>query len=178
MSETPKEIARKKKREYYRVNWDKYAAWRETYKHKKRELNRRWNAAVSIEQKMIWSARRRAKNKNLEFSITAEDIVIPQTCPLLNIPLFKSAKTSANSPTLDRKDSSLGYIKNNIWVISHKANSAKNNLSITDLELLVKNLREVIGEQRCSNRRQEGGSSCVGEPGRNPGCYTESASGT
>lgn len=60
---------------------------------------------------------------------------------MLGIPLFKSGKTSANSPTLDRKNSALGYTKDNVWVISHRANSAKSNLTIDELELLTKNLR-------------------------------------
>jgi len=161
MPETPEELSRRKKREYYKANWDKYAAWRESYKLKKRVLNQRWNANVSLEQKMIWSAKRRARNKGLEFSITAKDISIPEFCPLLNIPLYKSktGKPTNNSPTLDRKDNTLGYTKDNVWVISHKANSVKNSLAISELELLISSLREATSEQRHSSRRQEGGSS-------------------
>lgn len=172
VSETPEELARRKKREYYRANWDKYAAWREAYKLKKQTINRKWNASVSLEQKMIWSAKRRAKRKGLEFSITADDIKIPSTCPLLNIPLRSKAnkKVAYDSPTLDRKDNTLGYIKENVWIISHKANNAKGSLSINELELLVNNLREAVVEQHCGGRRQEGTDSGVGGPTGHPRC--------
>lgn len=156
------------------MNWDRYAAWREAYKPKKRILNRLWTATVSTEQKMIWSAKKRAKNKNLEFTITVEDIKIPNLCPLLNISLHKNNKTAYNSPSLDRKDSTKGYTKDNIWVISHKANSVKNNLTIDELELLVKNLREAAVDQHCSNRRQEGTDDGVGEPTSHSRCNSDS----
>jgi hypothetical protein len=48
---------------------------------------------------------------------------------------------TSNSPSLDRKNSLLGYTKENTWVISYKANAAKSNCTLNELELLVKNLR-------------------------------------
>ena len=44
--------------------------------------------------------------------------------------------------SLDRIDSSKGYVKDNIWVISHKANSIKNNATLTELKLIIKNWRD------------------------------------
>jgi len=61
-------------------------------------------------------------------------------CPLLKIPLFRGEKNSCpNSPTLDRIDSSKGYTKDNVQVISLKANTAKSNLSLDEMKLLVYN---------------------------------------
>ena len=77
-------------------------------------------------------AKYRAKVKGLEFSITKEDIIIPDTCPLLGIPM--------TSPSLDRKDSDKGYTPDNIWVISTRANTLKNNATLMELQTLVENL--------------------------------------
>jgi hypothetical protein len=60
----------------------------------------------------------------IEFSITVEDIVIPKFCPYLNVPFDNTTKDFAYS--LDRIDSSKGYTKDNIRVISVLANIMKN----------------------------------------------------
>lgn len=142
--ETPLEKKRRKRREEYYKNIDTYIAYRTAYKHRRAAIAVRYNITVSAEQKMLWSAKGRAKRKNVDFSLNLEDIVIPNVCPLLGISLRANksgGKLTPGSPTLDRKDPGLGYTKDNIWVISHKANRAKNNLSLAELELLVKNLR-------------------------------------
>jgi hypothetical protein len=94
--------------------------------------------------KMFNSAKRRAKEHGMEFNITKEDIIIPEKCPLLDIPLFSSIKKcSNNSPSLDRIDSSKGYLKENIHVISFKANTIKSNASIEEIELLLNRLKNI-----------------------------------
>ena len=91
---------------------------------------------------LIKLAKIRAKDKNLEFSITENDLILPVLCPLLNITLqINEQKSNYNSYSLDRIDNSKGYIPGNVWVISHRANFLKNNASIEELELLVKNLK-------------------------------------
>src|ERR1700722_15677552 len=70
------------------------------------------------ENLLLCYARRRAKDKKMEFSITIDDIVIPEKCPVLGIPLFRIAnKHCPNSPSLDRIDNLKGYTKDNICVI-------------------------------------------------------------
>jgi hypothetical protein len=44
-----------------------------------------------------------------------------------------------NSPQLDRRDTLRGYTKDNIWVISLKANRSKSNLSYEQAVMLVRN---------------------------------------
>jgi hypothetical protein len=75
----------------------------------------------------MWaSAKRRAAKSGLEFSITVEDIIFPDICPLLNLKLsYEDFGIRYNSPSLDRKDSKKGYTKENIWVISSRANLLK-----------------------------------------------------
>lgn len=94
---------------------------------------------------MLNHARARAKQKDLDFNIDMEDLIVPEKCPLLEIPLIVGKnKILENSPTIDRIDNNLGYIKGNVLVVSHKANTIKNNLTVEKLELLVNNLKRVL----------------------------------
>jgi hypothetical protein len=86
--------------------------------------------------KYLWyGARRRAKEKGLDFNIDIEDIIIPTCCPYLGHPLklVQSGQARFDSATLDRIDSSKGYIKGNIQVISRRANMMKNDASAEEL---------------------------------------------
>lgn len=77
----------------------------------------------------LWhSAKTRAKRKGLAFDISIEDIIIPESCPILKSKLIK--------PSLDRLDNSKGYVKGNIRVISFYANTVKNSLSIEEIKNL------------------------------------------
>ncbi len=94
--------------------------------------------------KMFLNARERSKRKNLKFSITKEDIQIPERCPILGIKLNVEVKDRFHSPSLDRIDPSKGYIKGNVWVISNRANTLKSNATLLELKLLVEKLEEVL----------------------------------
>lgn len=97
---------------------------------------------TDVRNQMLASARQSSKRYGRECSIAVTDIVIPEFCPLLSIPLFvNGAKVGDNSPTLDRKDSTRGYVPENVWVISHRANRMKNNATLEEMELLVNNWR-------------------------------------
>lgn len=91
------------------------------------------------ERNLLTLAKRRAKAKGIEFAIEEKDIDIPILCPILGIPIVKiytkgkSTGPTPNSPSLDRIDNSKGYIKGNVKVISHKANSMKHTASREDL---------------------------------------------
>jgi hypothetical protein len=86
-------------------------------------------------------AAKRARERGLEFSITAKDLQLPATCPLLEIPLFISAtRHSDNSPSMDRIDNSLGYIPGNVRVISNLANMMKRTASKEQLLAFAKNM--------------------------------------
>lgn len=80
----------------------------------------------------------------LDFNIDMLDIVIPDMCPLLGIPLLRASvgRKVHGSPSLDRIDPSKGYIKGNVWVISTRANTLKNNATLEELATLVDNLRK------------------------------------
>jgi hypothetical protein len=91
---------------------------------------------------MLNSARKRAKNNSLPFSISLEDIVIPKVCPILGIDLVIGAgRASICSPTLDRVIQELGYTKGNVQVISWRANRIKNDATIEELLKVVKYMK-------------------------------------
>ncbi len=94
--------------------------------------------ALTPELKMFYSAKSRSKRYGIEFSISVDDIKIPDKCPVLGIKLEHGIKKLTNSsPTLDRIDNTVGYTRENIWVISYAANRCKSNLSFNDLCKLV-----------------------------------------
>jgi hypothetical protein len=46
-------------------------------------------------------------------------------CPVLGIPIILGGKLSKNSPSLDKMVPGLGYVRGNVLVISHRANTMK-----------------------------------------------------
>lgn len=77
---------------------------------------------------MFAAAKVRAKRVGVPFSITLQDLVVPEFCPILGIKLKHGTVTERDdSPSLDRVIPSLGYVQGNIAVISHYANRLKNN---------------------------------------------------
>ena len=106
-----------------------------------KDVETRHNNTNSIKKALLRAAKARAKKKNIPFNITIEDFVLPEKCPLLEIPLTVGYGSSQeNSYSLDKIIPELGYVKGNVWVISNKANMIKNNASLNELQLLVKNL--------------------------------------
>lgn len=90
----------------------------------------------SVERKMLRRAKQRAKDKNLEFNLTIEDVVIPTHCPILNIKLKMHKGRSGgnpNSPALDRVDNNKGYVKGNVMVMSHLANMMKSSATTEEM---------------------------------------------
>ena len=96
----------------------------------------------SVEYRILTRAKSRAKQKNIPFNLTLEDIKVPKTCPLLGIPIEIQPKKGyhPNSPSLDKIIPEKGYIKGNVWVISNRANTLKNDATLQELKTLVENL--------------------------------------
>ena len=124
--------------------------WRERYPSKAKERSDRFNKKVQLspEMGMFYSAKRRAKAKGLPFSIEVSDIVIPDFCPAVGIPIYKQGKhTTSNSPSLDRITPALGYVKGNIVVVSYMANTMKSNATLEQMEMLVGFYRNLIEQK-------------------------------
>lgn len=105
------------------------------------------------EQVLLGQARYRARKKGIEFNLEVSDIVIPKLCPVLKIPLAIGGSNGGPrgcSPSLDRINNLKGYIKGNVQVISHKANTMKhcanNNELILFANWIKRTCRKVIDE--------------------------------
>jgi hypothetical protein len=88
----------------------------------------------------LWAgAKSRANKNNIEFDILREDIIIPEICPILGIKLqFDNTQGfSDTSPSIDKIDPNKGYVKDNIQIISWRANKLKSNGTLEEFKKLV-----------------------------------------
>lgn len=105
---------------------------------------------------MIIDARCRAKKHGIIFDLDYGDVSIPDLCPLLGIPIIKGKGShDANSPSLDRIDPALGYTKDNVWVVSHRANKIKNDATVDELYTIANNLRNKQNESDLHRHRDK-----------------------
>jgi hypothetical protein len=104
--------------------------------------------AKNWEMKMLWQAKATATRKNIPFDLEVGDIAIPTHCKYLGIPLTQSLGDGVvwSNTSLDRIDSTMGYVKGNVEVISRKANSMKNMATVDELRIFAKNILAIYGE--------------------------------
>jgi hypothetical protein len=96
---------------------------------------------------LLNAARQRAKRDAIAFSIDLSDVVIPDTCPMLAIPIVRKRSgrgPSDNSPSLDRIDNSKGYVKGNVWVICWLANKMKATATRDQLLTFAKSVQAMF----------------------------------
>lgn len=102
--------------------------------HSYTKEQKRLNSKKNYVANMVGRAKQRAIKYNIEFTITVDDIIVPDTCPILEIPLVLGTKGNYQaSPSIDRIDPKGGYIPNNIRVISTMANTMKNSANYEQL---------------------------------------------
>lgn len=119
-------------------------AYRVRNKGKLLVSRRDWDSS-NPEKAMLQRARGRARDLGVPFDITVDDIVIPEVCPVLGIPLRRSG-TVDERPSLDRVRNELGYVRGNVNVISYLANRIKNNATIDQLKKVVAYYEQNLGE--------------------------------
>ena len=98
---------------------------------------------VKSPEYILWyRAKESSKIRNKEFNLEVEDIIIPTHCPYLGVQLLLGIDdhNSPNYFSIDRIDSSKGYVKGNIQIISRLANTMKNGASIDQLITFSKNV--------------------------------------
>lgn len=90
---------------------------------------------------ILSNLRASAKKRGIPFDLTTSDldeIGIPITCPVLGIPIhFNRGKVCDNSISIDRIDSTKGYTKDNIVIVSQRVNSLKSNASLDEMQKIV-----------------------------------------
>lgn len=95
---------------------------------------------------LLMKARGRAKDKGETITIDKSDIVIPETCPVFGCKLNRYETKTRYVPSLDRIDSTKGYVKGNIQVLSFKANTMKSDATPEELLLFAKWIFKTYGE--------------------------------
>ena len=92
-------------------------------------------------------AKHQAIKRNLDFDLTLEDIVIPDLCPYLKIPLTTIAGQGRcwSNISLDRIDSSKGYVKGNVQIMSDLANRMKSSATKEQMIQFAKSVLEMYG---------------------------------
>ena len=99
------------------------------------KLNRDWK--VDAAKLLYKNIKSRCKRIGREFSIELDDIIIPKKCPVFGFDLKREDReTWMCAPSVDRIDSSKGYIKGNITVVSRRANILKRDATVEELEQL------------------------------------------
>lgn len=91
--------------------------------------------------RMMMNSKARAKQGKIEFNISVEDVPIPEFCPILEVRLEMGTKDNYPfAPSIDRIDSTKGYIKGNVKVISMLANRMKSNATKEQCFKFAKNV--------------------------------------
>lgn len=120
--------------------------WREQNKEHIKQKEREY--AQKKQEKLLYhQAKSSAKRRNIDFSITENDITIPDVCPILGITLTKirgNGRIKSNV-SIDRIDSTIGYTPENIWIISDLANRMKSNATQEELLAFAKGILKLYG---------------------------------
>ena len=91
-------------------------------------------------KKLIRDAKYRAKRDGLKWDLDYNYLVeaLPTKCPVLQIPWEWEAVEGGNpnKPSIDRVDSSKGYTKDNVVIVSWRVNDLKADASLKELELI------------------------------------------
>jgi len=103
---------------------------------------------LTLEKQLLYHANKRILKSNLKLDIDENYIKsiwpIDNRCPILNEKFVLGEKIISDfSPTLDRIDNNKGYVKDNIRVISAKANAVKNKSTLEELKLMLKNWENI-----------------------------------
>lgn len=116
------------------------------YKHK--EAKQQYKIQLKLKNPNLYlyrAVKARAKMYNIPFNLEESDVVIPNICPVLGIPIKIHTGRGGyfpDSPSIDRIIPELGYVKGNIRIISFRANWLKTNATLKELKAIVKYLED------------------------------------
>lgn len=98
----------------------------------------------TLRYRMWSSAKKRARQAGVPFTLRFVDFpAMPTVCPVLGISINMNARRGpcSNSPTLDRIVPSLGYVKGNVAIISHRANTIKSDGTLDEILAVAEYVR-------------------------------------
>jgi hypothetical protein len=101
------------------------------------------------EIKQLWNnLKSSATKRGIDFDLTPtdiDDIGIPLTCPVLGIPIFFHRENAKpDSISFDRIDSSKGYTRDNVIIVSHRANKLKSDATLEEMISMVDFYKQLI----------------------------------
>lgn len=138
-----KELHRQANKKYANKSRENRSAYEQSY------WASRW-------EEYLWKqSKRRAQRAGLDFDIEIEDVVIPKYCPYLGTEITKIFGQGVvwTNPSIDRIDNTKGYVKGNVQILSRRANSVKQDLSLSELQIFCSNVLVQLGKASV----QEGG---------------------
>jgi hypothetical protein len=127
---------------------NKHASWCRECSNKltkEKQYSRKYREN-DIAGNILKTVKYRAYQRGIDFNLEKSDIIVPKYCPVLGIEL-KLSELSKNggapySYSLDRIDPNQGYIKGNVMVMSHLANSMKSNATKEQLLMFANWIKE------------------------------------
>lgn len=129
----------------YEAFLQKQAEWRQAHP----DYQRKYKAErADFKRNLCSRARNRGRKKGLEATIQPGDLDWPSHCPVLGVELDYPAQgakrtgltVQANWPSLDRWDSTKGYVPGNVFVISYRANTLKSSATYAEILRVAKYL--------------------------------------
>jgi hypothetical protein len=105
--------------------------------------------------KTLYKAKRRAEAKGIPFDLDLEFLcsIAPDICPVFGFDLLwapgskaRVGKPEDQSPSLDRINAESGYTKDNVAIISNKANQIKSNAKLRELYAVADWLHDKLKE--------------------------------
>jgi hypothetical protein len=85
----------------------------------------------------LTALRGKSKKRNIPFDLEVSDVVIPEVCPVFGTKLkMNLGGAQDDSPSFDRINPVLGYVKGNVRVISNKANRIKSNATPEEIRMV------------------------------------------
>ena len=140
-----KQCRRRARQEWYKENRveirekikDDYYLNHEESKSKAAVKARKYKEQRGVTWALLMSVKTRAKKRGMDCDLEEVDLVVPERCPVLGIVLQQRVGSRGpDYPTVDRIDNTKGYTKDNIRIISWRANNLKGTATLEELILL------------------------------------------
>jgi hypothetical protein len=97
------------------------------------------------------SRKQKAIKAGIPFTIEFNQLEKPEFCPIFNTKLnygWSGLKCrDPNKATIDKLIPELGYVSGNVFIISWRANKLKSDMSINELEKIMKYIKERLNGQ-------------------------------
>lgn len=138
----------KNSREWAKKNPAKMKAYAEKWAKKNpAKVRAKQHRRQESPEQLLRVTKSRAKKKGIPFDLVPGDLIYPKKCPYLGIPLKQHLGEGCgpkdDSPSLDRIESSKGYVRGNVEIISHRANMIKNCGTAEEHEKIAARMRRL-----------------------------------